>query len=536
MKRLFVFILLLFTISGFSQSNVESGTWVIWNNQAWLKSGSDSTLYGNSELVPYLQNIMTVVSAKQSANGNAANLTGLTPGQVGLNNVTNESKATMFTNPTFTGTPVFPLGSILSSYLANGAVGNLSGTNTGDNATNTNYATDYRAANFIAGTNYLAPNGSAAALTNFPTLNQNTTGTAAGLSVNIAQSQVTNLLTDLAAKQATLVSGVNIKTVNGNDITGPGNLVVTGGSGSPGGINKQLQYNDAGSFNGVSNIEVESGNLALIPISTPTPITNRLLSYSKSFAGRLLPTIQGPSGIESSLQVSLHGNSVTLVAPSNGSTAPTAIGALLTTAATISHQQTIASANPWLATRRTRYQTSTTAGNQSGVRTAYVQWFRSNAGGFGGFWFRTQIGTSINLNGGQKFAGLCAAVTALAGDPSALVNMCGVGYDAADASTGNWFFMRNDGSGTAIKVDLGVNAARNTTHGFDLIMFSPPNSTSLFVKITNIHTGTVVLDTSYDTDLPAVNTGLALKIEVRNGVVAAADNIDVSKIYIESDY
>jgi hypothetical protein len=209
---------------------------------------------------------------------------------------------------------------------------------------------------------------------------------------------------------------------------------------------------------------------------------------------------------------------------------------LLTTAATISHQQTIASANPWLATRRTRYQTSTTAGNQSGVRTAYVQWFRSNAGGFGGFWFRTQIGTSINLNGGQKFAGLCAAVTALAGDPSALVNMCGVGYDAADASTGNWFFMRNDGSGTAIKVDLGVNAARNTTHGFDLIMFSPPNSTSLFVKITNIHTGTVVLDTSYDTDLPAVNTGLALKIEVRNGVVAAADNIDVSKIYIESDY
>ena len=57
---------------------------------------------------------------------------------------------------------------------------NQSGTNTGDNATNTNYANDYRAANFVAGTNYLTPSGSAAALTNFPTFNQNTTGTASG--------------------------------------------------------------------------------------------------------------------------------------------------------------------------------------------------------------------------------------------------------------------------------------------------------------------------------------------------------------------
>jgi hypothetical protein len=48
------------------------------------------------------------------------------------------------------------------------------------------YGSDYRAANFVAGTNYLAPNGSAAALTNFPTLNQNTSGTAAGLSTPLS--------------------------------------------------------------------------------------------------------------------------------------------------------------------------------------------------------------------------------------------------------------------------------------------------------------------------------------------------------------
>lgn len=54
----------------------------------------------------------------------------------------------------------------------------IAGDNTGDNAVNTTYANDYRAGNFVAGTDYLTPTGSAAFLTSFPTLNQNTTGSA----------------------------------------------------------------------------------------------------------------------------------------------------------------------------------------------------------------------------------------------------------------------------------------------------------------------------------------------------------------------
>ena len=50
-------------------------------------------------------------------------------------------------------------GSISNAMLANGAVANLSGTNTGDNAVNSTYANDYRAANFVAGTNYVTPTG-----------------------------------------------------------------------------------------------------------------------------------------------------------------------------------------------------------------------------------------------------------------------------------------------------------------------------------------------------------------------------------------
>jgi hypothetical protein len=108
---------------------------------------------------------------------------------------------------------------------------NQSNVNTGDNAVNSNYSSDYRASNFVAGTNYLAPNGSASALTGFPTLNQNTTGTAATITGDISESQVTNLVSDLAAKQSTLVSGTNIKTINGSSILGSGDLVISGGGG-----------------------------------------------------------------------------------------------------------------------------------------------------------------------------------------------------------------------------------------------------------------------------------------------------------------
>lgn len=300
----------------------------------------------------------------------------------------------------------------------------------------------------------------------------------------------------------------------------------------------------AGSDKKSTLIELVRGigrRMRLPVIADPAAPTGELLIYAKSVANRAMLKVIGPSGIDSSVQPSLAGNSVFMVAPASGTTAPTAWGGTLTTAATMSLQQTFASANPWLATMRKRFATSGTAGNLSGMRTAYTQWFRGNAAGFGGFFFRAQFGQNINLNGAQCFVGLCASTGALgtgAGAVAALVNMIGVGYDTTDASSGNWQLFRNDGSGTATKVDLGAtNMARTTTHGYELIIFCPPGAaTEIWVRIVNLHSGAIVLDTSYTTDLPAVNTGMAFKAEINNGAVASAANLEVAKVYIESDY
>jgi hypothetical protein len=70
----------------------------------------------------------------------------------------------------------------------------------------------------------------------FPTLNQNTTGTAAGLSATLAiasggtgATSASAALTALGA-QAALVSGTSIKTVNGTTLLGSGDLVISGGA------------------------------------------------------------------------------------------------------------------------------------------------------------------------------------------------------------------------------------------------------------------------------------------------------------------
>ncbi|MDD5721539.1 MAG: hypothetical protein PHT16_03840, partial [Candidatus Pacebacteria bacterium] len=114
----------------------------------------------------------------------------------------------------------------------------VSGVNTGDNAENSNYASDYRAGNFVAGTNYLAPNGSAAALTSFPTLNQDTTGNAGtvtnGVYTNAANSMsLINPLTTLAESWIGPSSTTGIYFKGGNvgiGTTSPGRTLDVAGA------------------------------------------------------------------------------------------------------------------------------------------------------------------------------------------------------------------------------------------------------------------------------------------------------------------
>lgn len=71
-------------------------------------------------------------------------------------------------------------------------------------------------------------------------------------------------------KQATLVSGTNIKTINGTTLLGSGDIVVGGGGGTPAGVTGQIQFNNAGAFGADSNLFWDNTNKRLGVGATPS--------------------------------------------------------------------------------------------------------------------------------------------------------------------------------------------------------------------------------------------------------------------------
>jgi len=148
-----------------------------------------------------------------SQNANAINITGGTI--AGLTGFSIRSSGTGAFDLTINNTENLTAGRALTITTGNAARtltltgdSSISGTNTGDNAANSNYASDYRAANFVAGTNYLAPTGSAASLTSFPTFNQNTTGTASNITGVLGATSFPAMSGDVTNTQGSLTTAI----------------------------------------------------------------------------------------------------------------------------------------------------------------------------------------------------------------------------------------------------------------------------------------------------------------------------------------
>ena len=105
-----------------------TGTQINYLNIATGVTGTGSVVLSNSPTLTGTPVVPGYVPTSRTVNGHA--LTGnvtVTATDVGLGNVTNESKATMFTNPLFTGTPTVP-GYVPTSTTVNGhaLTGNIS--------------------------------------------------------------------------------------------------------------------------------------------------------------------------------------------------------------------------------------------------------------------------------------------------------------------------------------------------------------------------------------------------------------------------
>lgn len=284
----------------------------------------------------------------------------------------------------------------------------------------------------------------------------------------------------------------------------------------------------------VLDVGADGGVNVPVGSTDPNPDASLLKLYAKWIAGRAMLKFVGPSGVDSAFQPALFQNRIIMWTPGTAAL-PTYMGQAPSLTATCSHPTPTTGSIGTLC-NRAQFATSTTAGNPSGLRSIAPSVLIGNATNRGGFFKNWRFnGGSLHTTGRQVAIGLTSGTTVLGGEPSSTLNdFLGICLDSTDA---NWQFARRTGTGAATKIDLGLAAAANQF--LEMTMFIKPSGTDLGVRIQQINndgSATILLDTTYNTVLPAVTTLLGPRFEVRNGALAAAHNIGLNRMYLESDF
>lgn len=285
-------------------------------------------------------------------------------------------------------------------------------------------------------------------------------------------------------------------------------------------------------------LDAVGGDILELPVqaSIPSAEADILKVFARKRAGRALLSMIGPSGLDTPLQPSLFGNSVSMWLPGTGTTVAINFGVnwTITNSGTASAQ-----AHPGLAStsdiggmRRATYGTGTTATGSSMIRTATTLAWRGNAAGRGGWFFAARFGVETFASDIRLQIGLTSSTTNLSGaEPSAFSHQAALIKDSTDA---NWHLCHNASDATGTKVDTGQAVTAGQI--LDFTMFAMPNGSEIAFRVVDVMTGTVIVDDYVaSTDLPGATTFLYARAAIGSTTGTTAKLLAVNRIYIETD-
>lgn len=307
-----------------------------------------------------------------------------------------------------------------------------------------------------------------------------------------------------------------------------------------GGSDRQLLFNQSGTI-GSSSVTVDNDGQLVINSSLATTPSSGVKLFSKSIAGRLMPSFIGPSGLDASVQPFIARNKVSVWNPPGAATtvpgvwglaAPSALGTATSRAVTATNMVT--------RSMRLGYVSATTAGAVCGIRAASANWTVGTGTGLGGFTtiIRWCASDAATVAGARMFVGMHVGTgNPTSADPATLVNCIGV----AQLSTSNNLHIVHAGSAVQTPIDLGANfpAAGLSTDLYELSLFSHPYANNVVgYRVQRLNTGDVaegVLNKTAGTQLPSSSTMLGFRAFRSNNATALAVGIDIVSVYIETD-
>jgi hypothetical protein len=262
------------------------------------------------------------------------------------------------------------------------------------------------------------------------------------------------------------------------------------------------------------------------------PAAGRLSLYARNRAGAAWLEMMRPNGRDIPFQPHFGVNRIASWSPS-ATTVINSEGLPVTSVGTVSHP---ALATGALANTMRRWRlTSAAVVDSVADQRGSLACFRGNAAGQGGFTFIARIALATLQATGMGFFGLLGNASALPVTQalSALVNCLGLGFQRGTHV--NWQLVANDAAGAPTLVDLGASFAIATAPVVTLVIWAPPNGSSVWVRAVLEDTG-AVFEQEITTDLPANTQFLAPRLFLNNGATAAAVAFDCAGVYLETDY
>lgn len=292
------------------------------------------------------------------------------------------------------------------------------------------------------------------------------------------------------------------------------------------------------------------GVLKLATTTDPTATTGQLKIYAKDYAGRLMPKWIGPSGVDTPFQSSIGFSNISAISPGSGTTATTYVNAFGAPqfSASIGTGGTFTVVTPTagsLLSQTRRFQLGSAAATAntgayikhgSAAGTNPQQVWRGNAPGLGGFFFVARFGTGALSTTAYNYIGLyttpTTAPTSVNPTTSTTYGKIGVG---TASNTGNWQIIHNVAGTAPTLIDLGPNFPINTTGFYEIILYAAPNDTGVSYRAKNLTTNVEVTGT-ITTNIPTSTTFMGAVAWTTNGGTAAANNLQLSRIYLETDF
>lgn len=265
--------------------------------------------------------------------------------------------------------------------------------------------------------------------------------------------------------------------------------------------------------------------------SPSAPAAGNARLFSKSIGGRIMPAFMGPSGLDSTLQPHLARNGWSMWTPAFNATAISAIGNAALTATGTATAAAYAVTSLHTRSRRVDYLVTTAA-------TTAVAGYRLSTATFRmleGFHHVARVCPATGATVGTRrfFCGMANATAAPTDvQPSSLLNILGVGYDAADT---NWQVFTNDGAGTATKIDTGITRPSSDRQSiYSVSIFVPPGGTSATIQLIDEGTGQT-FETTATTDIPSTTTTMAPRAYASVGGTSSVVGLSLFSLYIETD-